>query len=367
MASWNELKEKLEELEGAELSITKRTTTLEKLQNLVASHYMTEDTLPQLQPMLAYDSGVYSNGSLDEYENSHYSIEPKFNGIRMLCFLRNKKVRFQTRGRSRHTQLFSERTGHYPQYHNRYDPKYEGTILDGEMVAFVNSPNRKKNLWIDNDLPLVMSMNGGRDEAGIATQMEKGWARYIVFDIISYCGEDVTHLSQKERRNLLLIVAKDLDLDVSPEWIPGKKYSVRERFDMITKTGGEGVILKNRDSAYEHRRSYSWLKVKRFEEIIGYVDSIYKMGSNSIEGMAGSIVIVNEQGEQVAIVGGLSHEIRKDLVLEDMVINPEYVGKKVLVRYHIKYARTGNPHHARLISWLDNDINYEETCKEEVS
>lgn len=375
MPDWKDLKEELDNLEGGDVAISKRTTDLESIKNLIANHHITEDTLPQIQPMLATDSGMNIINELDQYDNNNYSIEPKFNGIRMLCFIKDGEIRFQTRGRSVKTQLFTERTGHYPHYipSEPYPKDLEDTILDGEMIAYTNSPRRKKNLWVDNDLSLMMSFNGGSDEAGVLTQKERGQARYIIFDIIKCGGEDMRFVPQMSRRKKLVDAITrindacvNLNFDISPEWIPGNKYSISERFDAVTKTGGEGLILKDRSSRYENRRTKTWIKVKRFEEAIGYVSEIYKMGSNSIEGMAGSIVIVDADGKYLARVGGIARDIRADLVIGDGIINPKYVGKKVLIRWHVTDKHTGNPHHARLISWLNNNDNEQEIHKEEV-
>jgi len=351
--SWEDLKARLEELEGHPVDITKRTCSLAKLKELIAAHFITEDTLPQIQPMLAYD---VSDEDWDQYNNSNYAIEPKINGVRMLMFISNGKVRFQTRGRNKYTQLFTERTENYPHYFNlsKLD-EYDGTILDGEMVMFSRVPDRKKELWRDNDLALTMSVNGASPEHAVEEQKRIGKARFIAFDILSVGGIDVISLPQRKRRKLLEKTCKELGLDIVPEWIPGKVYSIKERYEAVTKSGGEGLMLKDRNSIYENRRSRSWLKVKRFDEEVAFIHSIYKMGSRSIEGLVGSVLVVDKNGDSLGIVSSLSLEMRKELLGEDGKINRKYVGRPVLIRYHVRDQRTGNLHHARIIKWLDSD------------
>jgi len=359
--AWDDLKRKLEELEGKPLEFTKQEVSLEALKNMVAAHFIRPDTLPQIQPMLATDAGIFTDEAAEQVNDAKYAIEPKFNGVRMLCFLLNGRVRFQTRGRSLHTQLFTERTDHYPQFHKPYPEEYDGTVLDGELVAYPNTPNRKSRLWCDNDLHLAMSINGGGALSGIEVQEKRGWARYIVFDILSLGGMNVEKEPLKVRRKLLKEHLSKLGLgfDLTPQWIPGKRFSVKERYDAVVKQGGEGLIIKDRESRYERRRAKTWWKFKRFEEEVGYIHSIHKMGDRGIAGMVGSVVVADKDGNKIAIVGSLSHEDRRKMVGENGQLSPEYVGKKVLIRYHVKHKETGNPHHARLVAWLDDDVHYE--------
>lgn len=58
--------------------------------------------------------------------------------------------------------------------------------------------------------------------------------------------------------------------------------------DKILGVKGEGVMLKDPDSAYEGRRSYSLLKVKKFEDTEATVIGHHK-GTGRCSGMCGAI------------------------------------------------------------------------------
>ena len=86
---------------------------------------------------------------------------------------------------------------------------------------------------------------------------------YDVFDILWLDGRDLTRLPLVERRTTLRALLRTLPrtkgrtlMRVSAE-LAGEKPWERACAD-----GWEGVIAKRRDSAYEHRRSPQWLKMK---------------------------------------------------------------------------------------------------------
>jgi ATP-dependent DNA ligase len=79
---------------------------------------------------------------------------------------------------------------------------------------------------------------------------------YHVFDILWLEGRSVTSLAFEARRALLRTLplraplGRVTDLDDPKPW------------ERACREGWEGVIAKRRDSAYEHRRSPHWLKMK---------------------------------------------------------------------------------------------------------
>ena len=83
----------------------------------------------------------------------------------------------------------------------------------------------------------------------------RGFA-YHVFDILWMDGRDVTPLPLDERRALLKAL---------PLRAPLRRVAAlddEKPWERACREGWEGVIAKRRDSAYEHRRSPHWLKMK---------------------------------------------------------------------------------------------------------
>jgi bifunctional non-homologous end joining protein LigD len=79
---------------------------------------------------------------------------------------------------------------------------------------------------------------------------------YHVFDVVWLQGRDVTALPLEERRALL----RDLPLRSPLQRVPSLEDE--RPWERACREGWEGVIAKRRGSAYEHRRSPHWLKMK---------------------------------------------------------------------------------------------------------
>jgi bifunctional non-homologous end joining protein LigD len=83
-----------------------------------------------------------------------------------------------------------------------------------------------------------------------------GQVAYHVFDLMWLNGREVTALPLDERRALLASLPLESPLR-RVEALDGATPWERACHD-----GWEGVVAKRRDSAYEHRRSPHWLKMK---------------------------------------------------------------------------------------------------------
>lgn len=101
---------------------------------------------------------------------------------------------------------------------------------------------------------------------------------FVIFDILESEGTDITEDTYQFRRSVLLspnifnVIVRQNSLDLSERYIPSQT-----RLDEIWAAGGEGVVLKHKDSIYNGSRNYQWIKVKQHDdltaEIIGFEDS----------------------------------------------------------------------------------------------
>ena len=80
--------------------------------------------------------------------------------------------------------------------------------------------------------------------------------------------------------------------------------------DSVLSEKGEGVMLKDPNSAYEGRRSNSLLKVKRFEDteatVIGHL-----RGTGRCSDMTGAIQVREKDGTEFKIGSGFTDAQRK--------------------------------------------------------
>src|SRR5205807_1303422 len=95
------------------------------------------------------------------------------------------------------------------------------------------------------------------------------------FDLLWLDGQDLRGRPIEERRELLQSLFANLPPPLAlAERLEG---GARQALALVTKRGGEGVILKRKLSLYEPRRSRNWLKLKAQNTaelaIVGYTPS----------------------------------------------------------------------------------------------
>lgn len=216
-----------------------------------------------------------------------------------------------------------------------YDPKkhdvsdyYWSEKLDG-MRAFYDHKtktfySRSKHVFqapdffkkgmpdVDLDGELWLGRNSFQKTGIIRTKVpnEKDWSfvKYMIFDVPNHPG------TFEER----LAFMKQLKLPEHVIVVPNNKFKtnniMNEIFDILDeyeKMGAEGLMLRDPDSLYERKRSYSLLKVKSFfddeAEVIGY-----EPGTGRLKGLMGSLKVVNTKGIHFKVGTGFTDEQRKN-------------------------------------------------------
>lgn len=146
--------------------------------------------------------------------------------------------------------LISERdrikNGHYPQIASELQ-KFKNCVLDGEVYVEGGSV-----------LQLNASENWGK-------------AKFCVFDILNFEGEDTRNLPLRNRKFIL----KNLIKGCQNIHLPMEFATLKQGQDYIRGNKLEGLVVKNLDSVYrEGMRSNDWLKWKMRNcvdvEIIGH-------------------------------------------------------------------------------------------------
>ena len=200
----------------------------------------------------------------EEDQISHLSdpenyIEEKFDGTRATCHFEKGGVRVFSRRISKKTNWFTENTDSLPHIHEIDIPELYGSVIDGEIFI----PNRPFK-------DISATLNCIWDKA-IERQNELGFAVLHTFDILYYNGVSVKHMKLKDRKVLLRKLMSVLEkhgikcieevkyYPCGTELFDPKKY-----YESIVARGGEGVIIKNKNGIYEHKRSKAFLKIKKF-------------------------------------------------------------------------------------------------------
>jgi bifunctional non-homologous end joining protein LigD len=177
--------------------------------------------------------------------------ELKFDGYRLLAFLRDGKARLVTRRGNDWTHRFrsiAEALESLP---------IERAILDGEVVSL-------DERGISNFQQLQNQLKRG-DDSTLA---------YYLFDIPYFDGYKLTDTPLLERKRLLerVLAAQPAGTQATLRYSEHIEGSGDEVLTQACKSGLEGIVSKRFDSAYMQARSPAWLKskcTKRQELVIG--------------------------------------------------------------------------------------------------
>jgi bifunctional non-homologous end joining protein LigD len=171
--------------------------------------------------------------------------EIKFDGYRILCFIKNKKITLISRNKLDWTKKFPYVATALKQY------DLPDVILDGEIIAIDEQKNSNFQL-LQNKIAL-------RNPDLI----------YYVFDIIYYDKYDLSQIPLLERKKLLRSLFKKKTIIRYTDHIIGKGPAVLQK---ACQAQLEGIVSKKIDSPYLQKRSTNWLKtkcVKRQEFVVG--------------------------------------------------------------------------------------------------
>lgn len=270
--------------------------------------------------------------------SNDWIAERKYDGGRYLCHVTKAGLRFTSRRRSVKDDKYVEKTDKVPHLAKVKLPLLEGTILDGELVM----------------------------EEGISSDVFKlnniGKQKYIVFDILFFSGTDLRRMPYWTRRSYLKLIMKHHAFGEGIKLIKQKMGAIKKRFcDSEMKAGREGIILKNKNSAYGE----NWIKVKArktFDVIcMGYADATKETakvsGGVSLSkyyknGWVGAIKFgMYFKGELVEIgqTSGMNEEVRAEVSLN----KKKYIGRVLEIEGQ-EILKSGSIRHPRFIQWRDD-------------
>jgi bifunctional non-homologous end joining protein LigD len=179
-------------------------------------------------PMLATKVGA-------PFSRAGWLFEPKWDGYRAICFLRDGQVRFTSRNQRDLTKRFSELQSIAKSI------KASTAVIDGEIVA--------------------LDENGAQCFEQLQNHKRDCAILYFAFDLIFLDGANLTDLSLIERKAYLKrILPKSLTgrLRFTDHVIERGK----DLFAALEAQQLEGMVAKRADSLYVPGRSKDWLKVK---------------------------------------------------------------------------------------------------------
>lgn len=184
----------------------------------------------------------------DAFDEPGWLHQVKWDGVRMFCVADQGVRLINRRGH--------QRTLQYPELAGGLENLPDGTVLDGEVVAFVNGrPSFHR----------ILQRDFATQPVAIKAKLAAIPVSYLVFDLLYCRGKDVRQLPLLERHSLLadLCQGQQQPVHLAESFPSGKTL-----FGAVTQQGLEGIVAKQQQSLYlPGKRSTAWRKIKRFLEI----------------------------------------------------------------------------------------------------
>lgn len=319
-----------------------------------------------LNHRIHWDKPGHEFDDIKDYLNDKWVLEPKFDGARFRLFLGKKGNSAKTGRRSSATFQYTDRADNFPHLRDTVVPELAGTVIDGEIMPPTDKIEIAPGNFTQGTLNAVMSLVNINPTDAIARQKKHGKAVFVMFDVTSVNGEDVTKLPLTDRRKMLeqiaeVLTARDPAFQLAPQF-DANEANIRASLD----AGMEGVMLKKKDSTYKPgARLNTWQKVKRMSTGDFYIiGSVPGKGSNI--GKVGSLKVAyrgaNGEDVYVADVAGFNEAMRA-MITDPLTgqVKPEFMGRviEVMGQGRTKGNRIRHPHFVR---WRD-DKAPEETDK----
>lgn len=253
----------------------------EVLQSLPESSQkkLTQSEYPGWQePMLASPSSK-------PFNRPNWIYEDKLDGQRCIVFLKGGQVQLVSRNKLLITSQYPDLV------HALAAASKAEMVLDGEIVAFADKRASFEQMQ--------RRMHVARPSKELLAEVP---VFLYLFDILHYEGYATTSLSQLERKELLRKVIQYLD---PIRYMEHREGDGKKLLEEACKQGREGLIAKDANSTYKHRRSESWLKFKcvlQEEMVIGG----YTEGGSGMRGFGSLLVGYYVPGdERLQFAGGV--------------------------------------------------------------
>lgn len=251
-------------------------------------------------------------------------MEPKLDGIRLLAIVDEEGVNLYTRsGKAQHGKL--------PQVEAELADLPVGTVLDGEIVAFVEVGGKRMQDWGKAQSVMGSSVKRAASMADTLT--------YVAFDLLAFNGVDIRALPLHKRRDALeRALAPSDHVEVIERIDP-----TEDNYDRLVSDGFEGAMVKQIESRYSSgARGRGWFKLKATDEV-DVVIMGFQPGQDGFSNMIGAIIFGQYRDGVLVERGKCSGMTMK--VRQDMTDNPDkYIGTAISVA-HMGVMESGKFRH----------------------
>lgn len=234
---------------------------------------------PRIAPMMAVP--------IDEpFDDQAWGFEPKWDGVRAIAEIVDGRVRMWSRNGN-------DISAAYPEIQELGTSLPAGTVVDGEVVAF------RDGLPSFERLQQRMHLRDARRISQVAVENP---VVYMIFDLLSDAGVDLTRLPLSERRARLEdLITPSQHVQISPMTVENGEAL----FAAARKQHLEGIVAKRLDSVYlPGRRHPDWRKIKVVHEVDAVVVG-WRPGSGGRASGLGSLVVALYDGGDLHSIGSV--------------------------------------------------------------
>ncbi|MEJ6475266.1 DNA ligase [Pseudoalteromonas piscicida] len=219
---------------------------------------------------------------------------------------------------------------------------WDGTQLITRGGHVINAPawftERLPNVWLDGEL--WAGYNNFAFVSGVVRRHapnDEHWRQvtYYVFD----APNDTISFAKRYEFYLRLLTGNGL-AHIKPvkQHVFTSYDKLDEFYQSVLARGGEGVILHAKEAKHESGRTTNILKYKPYLDDEAIVVK-HLPGKGKYQGMMGSLLVRDEEGNEFRVGSGFSDEQR---------LSPPPIGSQITYRYQ-GYTKYGKPRFARFL------------------
>lgn len=243
-----------------------------------------DEMITNLSPMLAKK---YPESHHEQY----YYIQEKLDGNRCIAYFDHDEQKWKFQSRSGKPLKVDFDMSWVPN-------DAEKPVFDGEIMTLGHAGSRDFNRTSG-------AING--------KYTNKSDLHYYIYDIVA---EKLTYEERKEILDEFAMSGTGAQCSILPVldkvWVyPNTDYNWKldEWLDTITAKGGEGIMLRDPDAKYQHKRTDALLKYKKLQSMDLRITG-WNEGKGKYEGAIGSFICENDEGTIKVNVAGISDAVR---------------------------------------------------------
>lgn len=224
----------------------------------------------------------------EPFDSKDHLFEIKWDGMRLLAFIKGEVVRLQNRNLQERTTLFPELAALFQSFYS------QEAIIDGELIALEDGKP---------SFPLLMKRAAGSPSTAAARAAQIP-VIYIPFDILYLDGKNLTGTPLLQRKDILEKIFKGgPHCTLSPVF----QENGRSLFETVKARELEGIVAKGKNTPYLlGKKSGYWLKIKNRRKIATVIG-----GYLSSSGYLNSILVGAFQNSYLHYLGRIGSGLKR--------------------------------------------------------